>query len=90
MGPERSALREHWYTEGFFGPQTFAEHLRSGAQSFPDAAMHFVGGPLPSSIRLDEMYARSRRLAGGLAALGLGPGEVVAIWVPNWLEGALT
>ena len=21
---------------------------------------------------------------------GVGPGDVVAIWVPNWLEGALT
>ena len=90
MGPEPGALRERWYKERFFGPETFADHLRSGAESFPETTMHFVGGPLPSSIRLDEMYARSRRLGGGLAELGLRSGDVVAIWVPNWLEGALT
>ena len=36
------------------------------------------------------MYARSLRLAGGLAELGVCPGDRIAIWVPNWLEGALT
>lgn len=87
---DRAELRARWYQEGFFGPESIADHLRIGADRFPDAAMHFVGGPKPTSIRLGEMYARSRRLAGGLASLGVGPGDVVAIWVPNWLEGALT
>jgi hypothetical protein len=30
---------------------------------------------------LDELAALSRRAAGGLAPLGLGPGERIAIWV---------
>ena len=87
---DRAQLNERWYREGFYGTETIADHLRSGAEAFPDTAMHFVGGPNPSSIRLAEMYRRSLGLAGGLADLGVGPGDVVAIWVPNWLEGALT
>ncbi len=87
---DRAELTERWYREGFYGKETIADHLRSGAEAFPDTSMHFVGGPMPSSISLAEMYRRSLGLAGGFAELGVGPGDVVAIWVPNWLEGALT
>jgi cyclohexanecarboxylate-CoA ligase len=91
---DQIALKARWYAEGFFGPETLADHMRRGAESFAQATMHFVGGPARSSeatsIRLDEMYRRSLRLANGLSKLGIGPGDVVAVWVPNWLEGALT
>ena len=87
---DRTAPAERWYREGFYGTETIADHLRVGAEAFPHTAMHFVGGPNPSSIDLREMYRRGLGLAGGLAELGVGPGDVVAIWVPNWLEGALT
>ena len=29
-------------------------------------------------------------MAGGLRALGLGPGDVVAFQLPNWVEAAIT
>ena len=87
---DRAALRARWYAEGWFGHESIAEHLRLGAERFPASTMHFVGGPTPTSIRLDEMYKRSRRLAAGFASLGVGPGETVAVWVPNWVEGAIT
>lgn len=32
----------------------------------------------------------SRRVAGGLAARGVGPGEVVSFQTPNWIEGVAT
>jgi acyl-CoA synthetase (AMP-forming)/AMP-acid ligase II len=90
LASDRDELRARWYREGFYSDRTIVDHLRDGAERFPHAAMHFVGGPEPTSITLGEMYRRSLRLAGGLADLGVGPGDVVAIWVPNWLEGALT
>lgn len=37
----------------------------------------------------EEFLAASRRLAGGLAGLGVGPGDTVAVWLrnrPAWLE----
>ncbi len=37
-----------------------------------------------------ELHARSERLAAGLLALGLGPGERVGIWSPNRAEWVLT
>jgi acyl-CoA synthetase (AMP-forming)/AMP-acid ligase II len=32
----------------------------------------------------------ARRVAGGLRARGIGPGDVVAFQVPNWIEAAVT
>ena len=37
-----------------------------------------------------EVYEESLRVAGGLRALGLGPGDVVAFQLPNWVEAAIT
>ncbi|MGD9701005.1 MAG: AMP-binding protein [Acidimicrobiia bacterium] len=90
LASDRDELRDRWYREGFFGPETIADHLRRGATTFRGTAMHFVGGPTPTSLRLGELYERSLQLAGGLVELGVRPGDVVAIWVPNWLEGALS
>jgi acyl-CoA synthetase (AMP-forming)/AMP-acid ligase II len=51
--------------------------------------MLFHSDEHPAEATLAEMHAQSLRLASALRALGLGPGDVVAVQVPNWLEGAL-
>ena len=89
LADDRAALRERWYADGWYGTESIAQHLQLGVERHPATTMRFVGGPAPTTIRLDEMYARSRRLAAGLASIGVGPGEKVAVWVPNWVEGAL-
>ncbi len=37
-----------------------------------------------------DVYDAARRVAGGLRQLGLGPGDVVAFQLPNWVEAAVT
>jgi acyl-CoA synthetase (AMP-forming)/AMP-acid ligase II len=37
-----------------------------------------------------DVYEDALRVAGGLRALGLGPGDVVAFQLPNWVEAAVT
>ena len=86
---DRAVLRERWYREGFYGRATAAELFRAGAEQFPGSTMHFVGGPQARAITLDQLYRDSLRVAGGLADLGVTPGTRVAVWVPNWVEGAL-
>lgn len=42
-----------------------------------------------AAVTYGELAVRSRRLAAGLAALGIGRGDRVALWLPNvpeWLE----
>jgi acyl-CoA synthetase (AMP-forming)/AMP-acid ligase II len=85
---DRRALRERWYGAGFYGRATTAELFRAGAERFPGSTMHFVGGPRSSAVTLGELHRDSLRVAGGLAELGVGPGTRVAVWVPNWVEGA--
>jgi acyl-CoA synthetase (AMP-forming)/AMP-acid ligase II len=86
---DRAALRQRWYREGIYTPRTFAEEMRAGAARFPDSRMIFHSDEHPAEATLAEMHAHSLALAGALRSLGLGPGDVVAIQVPNWLEGAL-
>ena len=85
---DRAALNRRWRAEGFHGDADMAQLLRRGAEAFPGATMHFAGGTNPGAVTLGELYRDSLRLAGGLADLGVGAGDRVAVWVPNWVEGA--
>ena len=90
LSEDRLLLQQCWYDQGFFGRESITELLERGAREFPDTYMHFVGGPTPVSISLAEMFEQSLQLAAGLTSLGIKAGDVIAIWVPNWVEGALT
>ena len=39
---------------------------------------------------MGEVYEEALRVAGGLRALGIGPGDVVSFQLPNWIEAAVT
>ena len=86
---DRAAARERWYRAGVYGERTLADEMAAGAARFPNARMIFHSDERSAEATLAEMHERSLALAGAFSALGLGPGDVVAIQVPNWLEGAL-
>ncbi len=86
---ELSAHRQRCYVSGHFRRRTLADELRDGAAAYPGVRVVFHSDERPAQATLGEMHRRSRSVAAGLADLGLGPGDVVAIQVPNWLEGAL-
>ena len=44
----------------------------------------------PAETTIGDVAVRARELAGGLLARGIGPGDVVAFQLPNWLEAAIT
>jgi acyl-CoA synthetase (AMP-forming)/AMP-acid ligase II len=44
----------------------------------------------PHLSTVGEVYEEALRVAGGLRALGLGPGDVVSFQLPNWVEAAVT
>jgi acyl-CoA synthetase (AMP-forming)/AMP-acid ligase II len=86
---DRAALRARYYGAGLYRRRTFADEMRDGAAAHPDVRMVFHSDSRPAEATLAELHRRSLGLAGALRSLGLGPGDVVAIQVPNWLEGAL-
>jgi acyl-CoA synthetase (AMP-forming)/AMP-acid ligase II len=87
---DRAALSERYRQQGVYGRMTLAEAMRQGASQHRDVRMIFHSDAHPAEATLQEMYGRGHALAGALAAMGIGPGDAVAIQVPNWLEGAIT
>lgn len=86
---DREALTRRFHETGVYGTTTLAEAMRLGARANPDVRMVFHSDSHPGEATLAQMHRRAHALAGALRGLGLGPGDRVAIQVPNWLEGAL-
>ena len=86
---DREELTRRYHDQGIYGSLTLAEAMREGAATHPDVSMIFHSDTHPAEATLGEMHRRSLDLAGSLYALGLSPGDAIAIQVPNWLEGAL-
>jgi acyl-CoA synthetase (AMP-forming)/AMP-acid ligase II len=96
---DRAQLRTRWYDEGHFSSLTLADTLERAADRFAAARLVFAEGDERTEFSLAEMVAQGRRVAAGLRSLGVGPGDVVAVQVPNrpeliaayfgtWLAGA--
>ena len=78
---ERAAL---YLERGWWSPSdTLSRWLVRAASETPDAPAIAGDG---QSLTYGELAARVAALAGGLKALGLGPGDVVAVQLPNRAE----
>jgi acyl-CoA synthetase (AMP-forming)/AMP-acid ligase II len=86
---ERAALRRRWVAEGWYRGDTLADALAAGVRDHPDTMLHFVGEDHAGAVSLSEVLARGEVVASALHARGLRAGDVVAVQVPNWVEGAV-
>lgn len=59
---------------------TLADLVAARARRAPSAPAIFYG---QRSVTFAELDALSRRVARGLADLGIGPGDRIALWLPN-------
>ena len=55
----------------------------------PDTTFHVHSDVRPFAGTFRDVELRARRLAAGLQSRGVGPGDVVAIQLPNWVEAAV-
>lgn len=62
------------------GTETVTGLLDAAAAAAPETPALIYGG---SSLSFAVLAAQARRAAGGLAALGVKPGDRVAFWLPN-------
>ncbi len=78
-------LVERYTRSGYWGSETFYDILARRAAAHPDrvAVVDHRG-----RLTYGELRARVDRVAAGLAALGVEPGDVVTIQLPNWAEFA--
>ena len=81
---------KRYCADGSWTDETLGSILASGFAEAPNKEVAFRSDVNPWRGTYAEASAIARRVAGGLRAIGVGPGDPVAFQVPNWLEAAAT
>lgn len=80
--------REHYLTQGLWNEDTLADRVTRHAAEHPDAvAVVDLGGDRANTY--SDLERDADRVASHLAALGVRPGDIVAVQLPNWYETAV-
>jgi acyl-CoA synthetase (AMP-forming)/AMP-acid ligase II len=79
-----------YVAEGFWRDESLGELLAAGLHDARDHPFTVRSDRNPFRGTLGDVDALARRLATGLRAQGIGPGDPVAFQLPNWLEAAAT
>ena len=74
--------------EGWWTRDTMGNLLARGLAAAPETEFRVHSAVRPWSGTFGDVERVARRLAGGLRARGIGPGDVVAFQLPNWMEAA--
>ena len=75
--------------DGRWADRTLLDHLDAAALAAPDKVAFFgrkSGFGTETALSYRQLDRLSRRVAVGLAALGVGKGDVVSMILPNWCE----
>jgi acyl-CoA synthetase len=76
--------------EGFWGEDSLGALLSAGLHDAADHPFTVHSDRMPYRGTFGDVDGLARRVAGGLRARGIGPGDAVAFQLPNWLEAAAT
>ncbi|BDE00017.1 AMP-dependent synthetase/ligase [Mycolicibacterium fortuitum subsp. fortuitum DSM 46621 = ATCC 6841 = JCM 6387] len=82
-------LTKRYVEEGWWRPETLGQMLADGLAASPDAGFYVHSATRPYQGTFREVEHTARRLAAGLRDRGVGPGDVVALQLPNWMEAAV-
>ena len=83
-------LVEQYVAQGWWTPETLGGMLARGLAANPDTPFHVHSEERPWAGTFHDVETVARRLAAGLRERGVGPGDVVAMQLPNWMEAAAT
>ncbi|MCK9902014.1 AMP-dependent synthetase [Parafrankia colletiae] len=81
-------LVKRYESEGWWTQETLGDILAAGLAAAPDAEFRIHSAVRPWSGTFADVERVARRLAAGLRARGVGPGDVVVFQLPNWMEAA--
>ena len=82
-------LTKRYEDEGWWTPETLGDLVADGLQANPDAGFWVHSAVRPFAGTFADVELQARRLAAGLRERGVGPGDVVAMQLPNWMEAAV-
>jgi acyl-CoA synthetase len=83
-------LAQRYQDQGWWTRDTLGDLLARGLKDNPDTTFRVHSAQRPFSGTFGDVELVARRLAAGLRARGVGPGDVVAFQLPNWMEAAAT
>ena len=83
-------LAKRYRDEGWWKPETLGEALARGLKDGSHQAFRVHSAERPFTGTFGDVERLARGLAAGLQARGVGPGDVVAFQLPNWVEAAAT
>ena len=90
LRPIPPELAERYLAEGHWDDRTLGQLLNDALNEDPTRRFRIWSPTNPYVGTAGEVYDEARRVAGGLRAHGLGPGDIVAFQLPNWVEAAVT
>ncbi|MDX1884199.1 AMP-binding protein [Mycolicibacterium sp. 120270] len=82
-------LTKRYEAEGWWRPETIGDLVADGLQANPDIGFWVHSTVRPYEGTFADAELRARLLAEGLRRRGVGPGDAVAIQLPNWMEAAV-
>jgi acyl-CoA synthetase len=83
-------LTKRYEEEGWWTPDTLGELLAGGLAANPQTGFWVHSAVRPFAGTFADVESKARRLAAGLRKRGVGPGDVVALQLPNWMEAAVS
>ena len=81
-------LAKRYEAEGWWTQDTIGDLLARGLTAAPEAEFRVHSAARPWSGTFADVDHLARRLAAGLSQRGVGPGDVIAFQLPNWVEAA--
>ncbi|QNJ91731.1 AMP-binding protein [Mycolicibacterium fluoranthenivorans] len=82
-------LTKRYVEQGWWRPETLGQMVADGLAASPDTGFYVHSETRPYAGTFAEVELQARRLAAGLQERGVGPGDVVALQLPNWMEAAV-
>lgn len=81
-------LVRRYEEQGWWTRETLGDLLAAGLAASAEAGFEVQSAVRPWRGSFGDVELVARRLAAGLRARGVGPGDVVALQLPNWMEAA--
>ncbi len=87
LRPPAERLRKQYLEQGLWLEQSLGAFVDEGLRTHASQTVRIWSDVNPHLGTLAELHAAARRFAAGLAARGIGPGDVVSYQLPNRVEG---
>ena len=83
-------LRARYRTRGWWTDATLGRTAADGLAALGGTGFRVHSATRPFTGTFADVDRAARLLAGALQARGVGPGDVVVVQLPNWVEAGIT